>query len=427
MSATYPRVGCDNVFEDCRDWLYATSEETTYPVSNIGLWRPTSAYGPLEAAVLAGPQYVYAYPATGQLLTNGFFGSWPLGAAAAPGGWALSGVGAAVARGTTTPICPPYNAVLTGAAAATYMYQTITGTALTRLRGKQLTLGAYLKTATATFAYLKITDGTTTWTSSAAAGDGARHWVTCETAAPIAAAATTLTLEVYCAAGAGATVTVDGCLLVVGAAAACAATPHARACDYFAMAGHNLFSANVAVALHSSNDGSAWTERVASFTPSSDRAFWKPFVSASAAYWRITLTASTFSGRPFIACVAAGSRLEFPYPPMPPFNPYNEVAEGECAGSATNAPMGTVTRCVLKTITLTMPIMTAAQSTALRLLWTHAGRFSGVPFFFAWDDGDHPSEVWLCWLLPETPWDEPLSEGLLVDGWTLPMQAMVEQ
>ena len=63
----------------------------------------------------------------------------------------------------------------------------------------------------------------------------------------------------------------------------------AKSADCLAVIGHNLYTAGATVSVESSSDNATWTQRLAGFTPTSDKAFMKLFVSASARYWRIKI------------------------------------------------------------------------------------------------------------------------------------------
>jgi hypothetical protein len=60
---------------------------------------------------------------------------------------------------------------------------------------------------------------------------------------------------------------------------------------------HNLGTAGASVSVESSTNGSAWSERLASFVPSNDKALFKVFTGVSAQYWRIKIVTASWPCR----------------------------------------------------------------------------------------------------------------------------------
>lgn len=111
--------------------------------------------------------------------------------------------------------------------------------------------------------------------------------------------------------------------------------------DCLGVIGHNLHSAGALVSVETSSDGVTWLRHIDPFTPSSDRAFLKPFVLAAGIWWRLKIVTETVA--PFVAVALIGKRLQFPYPPDGGV-PFTESVQEESAQSKTGQPLGTVVR-----------------------------------------------------------------------------------
>lgn len=116
----------------------------------------------------------------------------------------------------------------------------------------------------------------------------------------------------------------------------------AQPADCLAVIGHNLKTAGALVSLESSPDNAAWTQRVAPFTPTSDRAFLRPFVKVYSLWWRLKVVTATIAPRLAVAMV--GARIEFPFPPDNKFAPFIESVEEDANDSKTGNPLGVVIR-----------------------------------------------------------------------------------
>lgn len=111
--------------------------------------------------------------------------------------------------------------------------------------------------------------------------------------------------------------------------------------DTLAIVGHNLGTAAALVSLETWN-GSTWTQRVAPFTPTSDRALVKLFTSVSALDWRLKIVTASIS--PQLAVLMVGIRLEFPFFFDSPLTPYDERVITDNTDGKTGNLLGVVVR-----------------------------------------------------------------------------------
>lgn len=198
----------------------------------------------------------------------------------------------------------------------------------------------------------------------------------------------------------------------------------AKSADCLAIIGHNLKTANASISVESSADNITWTERLASFTPSTDRAFLKTFISASARYWRVKIV--TASVVPYLAVAFLGVRLTFPYPPDTPYVPYKETVEAETLQGKTGHILGSVIRF--------KPIEISAKFSNLTRTWVmnnfkpfwdnHASDFK--PFFWAWDIDTYPDMVFYVSIDEGMSYEMPMSVLSYIDSIELKMKGIKE-
>lgn len=115
-----------------------------------------------------------------------------------------------------------------------------------------------------------------------------------------------------------------------------------RSTDSLGIVGHNLFTAQAQVTVDTSPDGIAWTNRLAGFVPSSDRAILKTFPAVSARWWRVGIDSASEASS--LAVLLLGTGIVFPYPPDAPFVPAEESMEAETNRSKAGHVLGTVVR-----------------------------------------------------------------------------------
>lgn len=86
-----------------------------------------------------------------------------------------------------------------------------------------------------------------------------------------------------------------------------------------ALIGHTLGSCGATVYLQSSPDGTTWTTRSTSMTPTDDSPILAIFTDLSARYWRVYISAATTT--PVIGIVMLGEKFVFPAGVMPSYTP----------------------------------------------------------------------------------------------------------
>lgn len=165
----------------------------------------------------------------------------------------------------------------------------------------------------------------------------------------------------------------------------------AKSADVLGIVAHNLGTAEAAISVDSSPDNSYWTERLAAFTPSSDKATLKTFTKASARYWRVKIVSASVI--PQVAVCLLGERLTFPYPPEAPFSPVLESMEADVAISKTGVLLGTTVRFKPVRIDISWKYLPRAWVEGnLHPFWS--GYASNLaPFLFAWDLDAYPLDV----------------------------------
>ena len=417
-----PTLGYQSIFFDNRAWLRGSSELTAAAlVANL---QRGNFWGPTAADWAGGVAYLYCYPVLGQLLPlNWYFRDWSAGASASPDGWTLSGAGAAIARGTTSPKVGAYNAVLTRSGADCCIYQAVVDA--TALRGLQVSGGAWATCGTGSRAYAAIYDGSTRWTSSAHSGGGTAEWLSVSSGA-IAATATSVVLELWVKTG-NVAATFEGALLLRGASAA--ATPHAVSCDYLALAGHRASSGSYAISVQTSANNFGAATTVATIAPTSDGPAWRTFGPAFSAYWRVAVApVNTYSTLPTLEVVNLGLAQRMPRGLLSGFDPGAVHPVVESGSTAAGYALGRLVRQLERPCTLTVPYATEAELSALLPFRSHA--ITGAwPFFVAWDLSEHPGDVLFAWTDDGATWDtgrERSAKGLITRALSLSLKAVAE-
>jgi hypothetical protein len=187
---------------------------------------------------------------------------------------------------------------------------------------------------------------------------------------------------------------------------------------------HNLGTAAGAVSVESSDDGSSWTERLAPFTPTDDKAILRLFTSALGAYWRVKIVTGSIA--PQIAVCMVGERITFPFSPEAPYVPASEGIESESTKSKTGVSLGSIVRFKPYRIQpkwTTVP--RAFVETYFLPFWDdYASNLS--PFFFAWDLTAYPSDVRFVNVPKDYNFETPVSVLAYYDSITLPMEGVKE-
>jgi len=160
----------------------------------------------------------------------------------------------------------------------------------------------------------------------------------------------------------------------------------AKSADALGIISHNLKTANASIAVESSNDNFTANiiERLAPFTPASDKSFMKLFTSASDRYWRIKIVTASIAAQ--IAVVMLGQRLTFErhiYGEL--FDPAPEKIEAESSTGKTGHLLGSIVKYTQYGIDTEWKNLTDTWvRNTFKPAWdAHISKF--YPYFFAWD------------------------------------------
>lgn len=174
--------------------------------------------------------------------------------------------------------------------------------------------------------------------------------------------------------------------------------------DYIAISGHNLSTAAALMTLQYSNDGTAYQDAFAPFTPASDRALVREFTSPGAfRYWRIRLEDTAIA--PFIYIAIWGEKTELDYASSS-FDPHEQEARDTVNLSYGGYLAGVHSRFIERSMSIRFEDADAALYEKV-MEWREG---SGAKnFFIAWESSSHPDDVFL--MRPE-----PRSSNLLKAG-----------
>jgi hypothetical protein len=196
------------------------------------------------------------------------------------------------------------------------------------------------------------------------------------------------------------------------------------ACDALFLFGHNLETAEASVSVESTDDEVNWTERLAVFQPADDRAIMKLLTSFRAASKRLKI--DTASVAPYIAIAILGQRMEFPFPPDSPYDPYNIGIESESELSVQGNHLGDVIYYypIAQRVVFSNPLRSFITDT-YKHFWDTHGRLR-KSFAWAWDLTAYPDVVYFMKLAKSARLSMPLSVGTYADSLVLDMEGVAE-
>jgi hypothetical protein len=216
-----------------------------------------------------------------------------------------------------------------------------------------------------------------------------------------------------------------------------------KVADCVAFIGHNFFTSAAQVEVQSSDDGVSWTLRLAAFSPYSDRAQLRTFTQVQARHWKVIVSDPT--AIPYLACLFVGQRIDFPFPPETPFTPYQEGVEVESRRSKSGNLLGTTVRYGLLEIDAVFRLIDREEVYGDsgewgKFLWGSSWGGNNIPFryfwevhgclmkmfFWAWDPGTFPDEVFYVKFRDDYRFATPLSVLAYVDSLTLGMEGIKE-
>lgn len=199
-----------------------------------------------------------------------------------------------------------------------------------------------------------------------------------------------------------------------------------KSVDALGIISHNLKTANASVSVESSNDNfvANITERLASFTPSSDKAFLKLFTSASDRYWRIKIVTALVV--PYLGVALLGQRLTFPFSTDTPYRPFPESIKRQSSRGKTGHILGVVNEYYpLKFNSSFSNFERAWVFGDYLTFWKDHGK-KGKPFFWAWDLDTFPNDVFFVAVEDDAQFDAELSILQYVDRFSLSMTGISE-
>lgn len=164
----------------------------------------------------------------------------------------------------------------------------------------------------------------------------------------------------------------------------------AKAADYLLVWGHNLYTCGATIELRGSTDNFGASDvLVATKTPTSDAPFLVRFSSTTYTYWRARVTGPVV---PSIAILSFGTALVIPTYLEEGFDPLGREVKGSVNRSEKGNPLGSVFEYESYDRSLTFPWLTWSW---LRSNWevAWAAHLRFKPFVFAWDPGDHATEL----------------------------------
>lgn len=166
--------------------------------------------------------------------------------------------------------------------------------------------------------------------------------------------------------------------------------------DALGIVGHNLFTCAATVSVEHSPDNASWTESLAGFTVTNNRAILKTFTSASKQYWRIKIVTAAIA--PKIAVAFIGDRVEFPrtYSGNSKFCPAPQTVYAESARAKSGILLGTSLRYILIPFNLTVEYLTSSwvDNTFTPLWDSYLSQL--YPVFVAWELTNHPNDIFFA-------------------------------
>lgn len=183
-----------------------------------------------------------------------------------------------------------------------------------------------------------------------------------------------------------------------------------QSADTLAILGHNLGTIGATVALECSADNTSWDTAIAGFVPTSDKVIYKYFTTYAKQYWRLNIIVPS-SSSPRIAIVCFGSRVEFPYSMEAPYDPMPQRIQGESNVSQKGNLLGSVIDYYEINPKPHWQSMDASWvKNNFAVFWNnHASKL--IPFFWAWEPGEHADEVFLVSLKTDSGFNAPYETG----------------
>lgn len=168
----------------------------------------------------------------------------------------------------------------------------------------------------------------------------------------------------------------------------------AKTANCLAIYGHNLgtIGATVSVECSSDNFQTDVTVALAGFVPMNDKAILKTFTQLSKQDWRLKITGASAAAQMAILCI--GDKLQFERFVTGNFDPNEEEIKGRSLKDDDGQLLGADIDHIKVAVSVSWKYLTPSWvKNSFRPAWdSHIRRLK--PFFFAWDPGDHPDEVY---------------------------------
>jgi hypothetical protein len=167
----------------------------------------------------------------------------------------------------------------------------------------------------------------------------------------------------------------------------------AKAVDYWAVYGHDLFTAGCTIELRGSTDNfSASDVLVDSVTPADNKAFARYVASVSYRYWRLRITGA--ATMPALAIAALGVLLDVPSYLTEGFDPIGRKVIGVSNRSMDGHPLGRTVKYEQWEESLNFQLLTWGWlRSSFQVAWV--AHLRDDPFLFVWDPAGHPAELYL--------------------------------
>ncbi len=194
--------------------------------------------------------------------------------------------------------------------------------------------------------------------------------------------------------------------------------------DAIGIKAHNLGTAAASVSVESSDNGSSWTERLAPFTPTDDKAILKLFPAVSAQHWRLKIVTASIAAQ--VAVCLLGVRITFPYPADGPYVPATSSVEADMTKGKTGIRLGANVRFKPYKIAPKWKDVPRSWVETYFLPFWNDYASNLAPFFYAWDLDVFPSDVRFVSVPEGHSFETPVSVLAYYDSIPLPMEGVVE-
>ena len=185
----------------------------------------------------------------------------------------------------------------------------------------------------------------------------------------------------------------------------------AKAVDYWAVYGHNLYTHGCTIELRGSTDNfGASNVLVDTFTPTDNLAFARYVASVSYRYWRLRITGG--ATMPSLAIAALGVLLDVPSYMTEGFDPIGRKVIGVSNRSMDGHPLGRTVKYEQWEESLKFQLLTWAWlRDSFEAAWD--AHLRDDPFLFVWDPTGHPAEIYL--VMVKDAFKSPHRTGSLCD------------